>query len=189
MLPALLPPKETLPAIAGDGITLRLLTADDLSLTLSWRNRDEIRRWFKHNDVLTMHEHQKWFDKHRLDNKAYLFIVERREASVPVGQVSIYNIDCEASEAEVGRFIAAPGESGKGIIRNAILKLVDFGFRELELKRVFLEVYRDNLRAIRLYESVGFNEIDPDRTTTCGNVRPVMFMERLASASWKVTTP
>ena len=189
MLPALLPTKVTLPPIAGDGITLRLLTADDLSLTLSWRNRDEIRRWFKHNDMLTIDQHQKWFDKHQSDNDAYMFIVERSEGGAPVGQVSIYNIDCEAGEAEVGRFIAAPGESGKGLIRAAILTLVDFGFRELALKRVFLEVYRGNLRAIRLYESVGFNEIEPDRPTTCGNVRPVVFMERLASASWKVTTP
>lgn len=180
---------QSIQLILGDGIQLRLLAEQDLPLTLAWRNRDEVRRWFKHSEKLSMGGHQQWFDKHQSGDDALMFIVEHIESGLPVGQVSIYNIDRDIGEAEVGRFIVAPGESGKGLIRVAILRLVDFGFRELALKRVFLEVYRDNLRAIRLYESVGFNEVEPDRPTTCGNERPVVFMEKLASAGGKVRKP
>jgi RimJ/RimL family protein N-acetyltransferase len=180
---------KTLQPILADGIQLRLLTQQDLPLTLAWRNRDAVRCWFKHGDMLSMSEHQRWFDQHQSGDDAFMFMVGHIETGVPVGQVSIYNIDRDIGEAEVGRFIAAPAESGKGLMRAAILKLVDFGFRELALKRVFLEVYRDNLRAIQLYESVGFHEIKPDRPTTCGSQRPVVFMEKLAPADNKVTKP
>ena len=180
---------NNLQPLDGDGVRLRLLTAADLPHTLTWRNRDEVRCWFKHSDVVSIGDHQAWFNQHQLRSDAIMLIVEDIKTDIPVGQVSIYNIDREISEAEVGRFIAATGASGKGFIRAAILKLVDFAFTELMLRRVFLEVYRDNLRAIRLYESVGFIEIKPDRPTTCGSERPVAFMERVASSSPTVQAP
>jgi diamine N-acetyltransferase len=165
---------------AQNTVTLRLLTHDDLAMTLAWRNRDEVRRWFKHSDVLTLAEHQAWFDAHQLGDDALMFIVQRTETEEPVGQVSIYRIDREVGEAEVGRFIAAPDATGKGLMRAGIQKLITFAFSELNLRRIYLEVYADNTRAIRLYESVGFSVIPADRPTTCGTQRAVVFMACMA---------
>ena len=170
-------------AINASKVHLRLLTEDDLEMTLAWRNRDEVRRWFKHSDVVTLENHRAWFRQHQLVDDALMFIVENNETREPVGQVSIYAIDREIGEAEVGRFIAAPGASGKGFIRDAIEALVAFAFGELQLQRVFLEVFTDNTRAIRLYESLGFVHIDADRPKTCGTDRAVVFMERRAAIS------
>jgi diamine N-acetyltransferase len=163
-------------------VSLRLLSREDLAMTLAWRNRDDVRRWFLYNDALTMEQHHAWFETHQAGDDALMFIVEDLATRTPVGQVSIYNIDREVGEAEVGRFIAAPNASGKGFIREAILALLDFAFGELKLDRVFLEVYADNERAIRLYESVGFVRIDADRPTPCGDKRAVVFMERRAAS-------
>ena len=168
-------------AINASKVHLRLLTEDDLEMTLAWRNRDEVRRCFKHSDLVTLENHRAWFRQHQLVDDALMFIVENNETREPVGQVSIYAIDREIGEAEVGRFIAAPGASGKGFIRDAIEALVAFAFGELQLQRVFLEVFTDNTRAIRLYESLGFVHIDADRPTTCGIDRAVVFMERRAA--------
>jgi RimJ/RimL family protein N-acetyltransferase len=169
------------PQLTTSRISLRLLARDDLPMTLAWRNRDDVRRWFLHSDILTIEQHQSWFETHQAGDDALMFIVEESETQSPVGQVSIYNIDREIGEAEVGRFIAAPNASGKGFIREAIVALLEFAFGELELSRVFLEVYADNERAIRLYESVGFVRINADRPTSCGSLRPVVFMERRAA--------
>jgi RimJ/RimL family protein N-acetyltransferase len=144
------------PAIQASNVRLRLLADDDLEMTLMWRNRDEVRRWFKQSDVISLESHRAWFTKHQLVDDAFMFVVEENETGVPVGQVSIYAIDREVGEAEVGRFIAAPGISGKGYMRDAISTLVHFAFSELRLQRVYLEVLSDNARAIRLYESLGF---------------------------------
>jgi diamine N-acetyltransferase len=159
-------------------VRLRVLTEDDLAMTLAWRNRDEVRQWFLMSDVLTMEQHRAWFAKHQESSNAFMFIVEDVATQRAVGQVSVYAIDRDIGEAEVGRFIAAPNESGKGFIRAAIQKLIEFAFVELNLKRVFLEVVADNTRAIRLYESLGFVVIPADRETTCGKTRPVVFMEK-----------
>lgn len=142
--------------IHADRVRLRLLTADDLGMTLAWRNRDDVRRWFKQSELIDMALHTSWFEAHQLRDDALMFIVEDATSGTPVGQVSIYHIDRDSNEAEVGRFIAAPSASGKGYIRAAIIALVAFAFEELGLSRVYLEVFANNARAIGLYESVGF---------------------------------
>ncbi len=133
-----------------------MLTEDDLPMTLAWRNRDEVRKWFRQSAVIDLALHTAWFRQLQLADDALVFIVEDNNNGEAVGQVSIYHIDREIGEAEVGRFIAAPGASGKGFIRAAIIALTQFAFGELELARLYLEVIGNNERAIRLYASVGF---------------------------------
>lgn len=142
--------------LAGGLVRLRLLAIDDLPMTLAWRNRDEVRRWFRNSVVVDVEQHTAWFHQQQLTDDALMFIVEDAASGEAVGQVSIYNIDRETGEAEVGRFIAAPNASGKGFIRAAILALIHFAFEELSLARLYLEVFANNERAIRLYTSVGF---------------------------------
>jgi RimJ/RimL family protein N-acetyltransferase len=56
----------------------------------------------------------------------------------------------------VGIFISDRRYLGKGYGTDALNALVDFGFGELRLERIELEVYDYNLRAIRSYEKAGF---------------------------------
>lgn len=142
--------------ITGGSVRLRMLTADDLPMTLAWRNRDDVRRWFRQSAEIDIATHVAWFEEQQLVDDVLVFVVEDQQTGQPVGQVSIYHIDRETGEAEVGRFIAAPNASGKGFIRAAIIALTHFAFHELSLSRLYLEVFADNARAIRLYGSVGF---------------------------------
>ena len=148
--------KTKLSNIQSPRVRLRLLAEEDLDMTLAWRNRDEVRRWFRQSEIISTESHRAWFEQHQLVDDSLMFVVEDIASGEPVGQVSIYAVDREVGEAEVGRFIAAPGASGKGFIREAISALVQFALTELALQRVYLEVLADNARAIRLYESIGF---------------------------------
>ena len=58
--------------------------------------------------------------------------------------------------AAVGIVIGEPDEWGKGYGTDAVRALVDFGFAELRLERIWLEVGTENLRAKRSYEKAGF---------------------------------
>ncbi|MEE1888740.1 GNAT family N-acetyltransferase [Pseudomonas carassii] len=141
----------------GDGVVeLRLLEERDLHTTLSWRNRDEARVWFKTSAPLTMDQHAGWFSKYQQKNDDFLFVVE--SGGMPVGQASVYAIDWEKRSAEVGRFLVAPEGSGKGFIGRACAELVTFSRDVLGLGYIFLEVLESNERAIRLYLQNGFSE-------------------------------
>ncbi len=167
--------------IAGGLVRLRMLAEDDLPMTLAWRNRDEVRQWFRQSAVIDLAKHTAWFREQQLTDDALIFIVEDAHTGEAVGQVSIYHIDREIGEAEVGRFIAAPGASGKGYIRAAIIALAQFAFNELALARLYLEVIGNNDRAIRLYASVGFE-------VYTGPAKPLTTGERLVMMEMKKPT-
>ncbi len=158
--------------ITHEQARLRLLAEGDLEMTLAWRNRDEVRRWFRQSGIVDIESHRRWFQAHQSGDDALMFVVEDVATGNAVGQVSVYGIDREAGEAEVGRFIAAPNASGKGFIRAAIVALTKFAFEELLLERVYLEVFASNERAIRLYASVGFLPFAKHANPTVKVVKP-----------------
>ena len=137
-------------------MTLRRLARNDLHMTLAWRNKEENRRWFKTAAPLTFEEHCNWFDRNCLRDDDIVFVVERASDNVPVGQVSIYNIDIATRSAEVGRFITAPEFKRQGYMRMACGLLIDYGFHERALDTLRLEVFADNRIALDLYAALGF---------------------------------
>lgn len=152
-------PKLKLPPIVGDRIILRLLEQNDLPLTLLWRNQDKIRKWFINTDVIQEDKHLAWFERYmKLDNDFIFVILAKDLDNLPVGQISLYNINWEISRAEYGRLmIGHPIAKGKGYARQATALLLDFAFNTLDLNEVFLEVKSDNRSAIAIYESAGFS--------------------------------
>ena len=135
-------------------VRLRLLRESDLTLTLSWRNRDEIRPWFKTSHALTLEQHRNWFRRYSKDSRDYLFVIEAQ--SGPVGQAAVYDIDAAKKTAEVGRFLIAPEAQGKGYFSAANRALLGFCFGVLNLQSVFLEVKPANSRAISIYKKLGY---------------------------------
>ncbi|MGF6769028.1 diamine N-acetyltransferase [Paraburkholderia sp. GAS199] len=157
------------PYVCGD-VRIRTLTEADLRETLEWRNREGVRQNFKHSAVLEWEQHHRWFLHYSEKPDDIVFIVESTSSGEKVGQVAIYSIDPVAGRAEIGRFVAAPGFQGKGLMRNAILGLMSFAKQELGLSSLYLEVIEANERAHQLYSKLGFNDVE------CKD--GVIFMER-----------
>jgi RimJ/RimL family protein N-acetyltransferase len=141
----------------GDGvITLRPIEEKDLRTILEWRNRDEARIWFKSANRIALTDHQAWFGRY-LEKKDDLFFIIEADGAL-VGQCAIYNIDRVIGSAEIGRFLAAPIQSGKGYITRGCMQLINFGLRNLDLNYLFLEVLERNARAADIYQRCGFVE-------------------------------
>lgn len=152
--------KRAISVVRSDMVNLRLIEENDLEMTLLWRNRDEVRSCFKYSAVITPEQHLAWFKGYERKDNDFVFVVEAE--GVVVGQVSVYGIDWDKGEAEVGRFLAAPGHSGKGYIRAACELLIELCWAELGLNYIFLEVFEHNDRAVRLYQALGFSKENSD---------------------------
>ena len=86
----------------------------------------------------------------------YTFMICLLSDNRPIGEVALSELDLRNGSAEVGIFIGEVDEWGKGYGTDAVSALVDFGFRELRLERIWLNVWTGNDRARRLYEKAGF---------------------------------
>jgi diamine N-acetyltransferase len=137
-------------------IQLRLIEEADLDMTRSWRNRADVRIWFKNSQLITAEEHRAWYSRYSTRDDDFVFVVEAQGR--PVGKASVYGIDWAEGSAEIGRFVVAPEAGGRGYISLACTELLRFCAETLQLKYVFLEVKESNHRAIKIYVQNGFRE-------------------------------
>jgi len=153
--------KHQLPSIEGERIILRLLKREDLSHTLSWRNQDDIRKWFRNTAIISVDSHYTWFEQYlELDNDYIFLIIAKNLNSIPIGQISIYNINWDAKTAEFGRLlIGEPRAKGRGLAKEATRLLLDYAFNTFGLQKIVLEVKNENTPAKAVYLDTGFIEI------------------------------
>jgi RimJ/RimL family protein N-acetyltransferase len=73
-----------------------------------------------------------------------------------LGQVGIHQIHARSRVGRVACVIASRGDHGKGYGTAAVRAVVDRGFGELGLHKLWLMVFRRNERGRRLYGRIGF---------------------------------
>ena len=138
--------------LATDEIRLRLLEKKDLRFLRRLRN--ENRQYFLDNSYVSKPAQHKWFNQYRRKTDDYMFILE--DGKVRVGVGAIYNINLVNKTAEIGRFVVDKQFHGKGYGKLMLNKILSVSKNELRLSKLKLEVYKDNKRAVDLYQSAGF---------------------------------
>lgn len=134
---------------------LRKLKVDDAPRMLEWMKDPEISRFFQ-------------FDAAVVDlstvlafiNSAQDFSISRHYAVVDdtdtyIGTISLKGIDTKHRNAEYAISMTKHA-IGTGAALDATTKLMNIAFEELNLHKVYLNVFSDNVRAIRFYEKFGF---------------------------------
>ena len=160
--------KKSISTIEDSRVRLRLLEEKDLDLTLSWRNQDEIRKWFFFQDKIEKKNHCAWFEKYLARDNDYVFIIEAKDlGELPIGQISIYDIDWENGKGEYGRLmIGEEVAKGKGYAKDATRLILEVASKVFELKEIYLEVFTENQAARRVYEKCGFEVTESNKEVT-----------------------
>ena len=93
-----------------------------------------------------------------------MFAVARADVSdVFIGTIAVYNIDMEASTAEFGRLMVDKEKAPeKGIGFDVIRALLQIVFQNLQIQTLLAVVKKDNDRAYRLYQKIGFKFLRKD---------------------------
>lgn len=155
----------------GKRVTLREFRAEDIS---------GIRAWVTDNAVIrslsgTFLRPQTWemteqYLRNLLEGNAggVNFVIAQRDSLKYLGQINLMMVDTTARKAELA-IVLLPEHQGCGYAREALALLLKYAFDEMNLNRVYLKVYEDNVRAIALYERMGF--------TREGRLRQEMYRE------------
>ncbi|MEJ2362411.1 MAG: GNAT family N-acetyltransferase [Gammaproteobacteria bacterium] len=109
-----------------------------------------------------------WLDEFQGKPDTWIYVAERDKAAVA------FSLLTTTSEREAEFRIALhPHYLGQGLGKPITLNTLELGFRDKELKRIYLIVRKDHHRAIRLYAELGFSYFDCCILTVNGN--PVEF--------------
>jgi diamine N-acetyltransferase len=151
--------------IQGKRIRLRRNERNDISRFVVWLNDPDVRRYLSLNMPISMANEEQWFDNMlKLPAAEQPFAIEIRKTSPEnetdawqvVGNCSFMDIDHIAHSAEVGLFIGDKSYWNKGYGTEVMHLLLHFGFRTLNLNRIFLRVDEANKGGVRAYEKAGF---------------------------------
>jgi len=91
------------------------------------------------------------------ERKRFGFSIRKSDDSTIIGHCIIRDIDWSVPKAEIGYWID-DGHQGKGYAREAVETLVNFAFKTLELKKLFLRALPQNRRSLDLAEKCGFSQ-------------------------------
>jgi diamine N-acetyltransferase len=151
-------PDRPLPMIRGQHVYLRAAERSDIPAFVRWLNDRDTTSFLSLRAPLSVPLEEKWFERmvEEQGKSAYHFVICRLEDEEPIGTIGLFNLNLTDGSAGMGISIGDKSLWGKGLGSDALLALLDFGFGELRLERIWLDVFDFNSRARRSYEKCGF---------------------------------
>ncbi|NUR43481.1 MAG: GNAT family N-acetyltransferase, partial [Streptomyces sp.] len=144
------------PVLTGEKTVLRPFTEADAEVMAEIiRDPDVVRFTGGPGTEFTLEHLRSWYGSRSARTDRLDLAVTDRATGELVGEVVLYEWDDRARGCTF-RTLLGPGGRDRGIGTEATRLVVGYGFEELGLHRIQLEVYGHNTRALRAYEKAGF---------------------------------
>jgi RimJ/RimL family protein N-acetyltransferase len=147
--------------IIGNQVRFRAIEKDDLPNFVRWLNDPEVKAGLSLLYPLSLAEEEVWFDDmlNRPPRERPLAIEIQPDPGedrwVFVGNCSIFKVDLENRSAEIGIHIGEKEYWDQGFGTKAVQLLLNHGFNNINLHRIYLRVFESNQRAVRSYQKAG----------------------------------
>ncbi len=147
--------------IYGERIRLRAVEREDVKKFCVWVNDPEVTRHLTLYLPMSTVDEEHWFDslgKRDPNEKPLVIEIHDGDGWKMIGNCGVFGIDPISRLGELGIMIGEKDEWNKGYGTETMSLLLRHCFETLNLNRVYLHVYAENLRGKRAYEKAGFVE-------------------------------
>lgn len=146
-----------IPFLEGERVYLRPVeAASDLERCLGWINDPEIQSRLGRRLPISRSMEESWFEAQYKKDEGFSLAIVLREGDRHIGNCGLHDLDTVNRSAEFGILIGERDAWGRGYGPEAARLLLQFGFDELGLHRIWLRAYSFNRQAVRAYEKAGF---------------------------------
>lgn len=145
--------------ILGKRLRLRALERTDIPRCVTWLNDPEVRKNLLVYRPLSLAQEEDWYEsmlKRPADEHVFCIEVQTPQGWTTIGNTGFHNLDWRNRSAEVGLFIGEKQFWGKGYGGDTLRLMLRYAFNQLNLNKVYLNVFSTNQRGIRCYEKIGF---------------------------------
>lgn len=143
--------------LIGKNVNLRKLTIEDAKEEyLSWLNDYEVRKYTESRFFpKTIVEIEGYIESCNNCNNVAFGIIDKDEET-HIGNIKLGNINWIHRYADIGLIVGNREFWGKGIATEAIGLVSDYGFKQLNLRKIFAGAYSVNFASIKAFEKNGF---------------------------------
>ena len=147
------------PELLTKRLLLRRLKSEDVHDIFFLRSDQNILKFLSKEPVADIKEAQDFISliNSNIDNNIAIMwaITLKGNPGKVIGTICFWQIQKEHFRAEIG-YVLNPGYWRKGIMKEAILKILDYGFSILRLHSVEARLNPDNIASASVLESTGF---------------------------------
>ena len=147
--------------LIGKYTCLRAVESTDLELLRDWRNIPEFRINFREHRELGLENQKKWFDKLSVSPNDYMFVILDKESQEPIGACGLLYTNWIIRSADFSFYI------GKGKLyiddkyaKDAADVLIKYGFFDLNLNKIWMELYEYDLKKLDFFQKEFRFQID-----------------------------
>ena len=143
----------------GENVYLSEYTKDDLQNVVDLINDWEIQSTL--NPCLispyTLEDEIEWFEANRKNkNRAHSFAIRTNKDNTYIGGCGYHGVSHKNRTCYVGIMISNKEYQNKGYGTEAFELLINYLFKEMNIRKILLNVFATNKRAIHVYEKLGF---------------------------------
>jgi RimJ/RimL family protein N-acetyltransferase len=142
--------------IKGKFIGLRAVEKEDLKYLRDWRNLTEFRKNFREFRELSMSDQELWFESLQNSRQTnFMFTIVDLKNSKPIGAAGLLYVNWINRSADFSFYI---GEKNLYIDEDpvsteAVELLINYGFSNLNLHKVWMELYEFDIKKINFFKN------------------------------------
>ncbi|NLG33308.1 MAG: GNAT family N-acetyltransferase, partial [Syntrophomonadaceae bacterium] len=137
-------------------VALVPLAESNLPQMYTWINNQDSVLFTEPDKTVSDGQHQEWFSSIQQRNDLVIFGISLLEVDELIGSCQLNNINYVHSCAELQIRIGEENKRGKGYGQETVKLLLKYGFHDLNLNRIQLQVFSNNQVACHMFEKVGF---------------------------------
>jgi RimJ/RimL family protein N-acetyltransferase len=145
--------------LKGRLVGLTAVEKADLEPLMNWRNKPEFRRYFREYRELNMAMQEQWFEKLLNEHNCIMFSIRMLDGGELIGCCGYVYINWIHRHADLSLYIGWNDSyiDELGYAEDACRVLLDYGFRELSLNKVWTEIYEFDENKLKLYNKFNFS--------------------------------
>jgi RimJ/RimL family protein N-acetyltransferase len=146
--------------LTGEHVGLRAIERGDLPTLLAWRNEPTLRRFFRERRELSMQDQLAWYERITAGpcrSDTLMFAIAELAGGELVGACGLCYIAWADRSAELSLYIGSNAlYIDRTLAPDAALILIRQAFAELDLRRLWVEVYAYDTPKAQLLRALGF---------------------------------
>lgn len=149
----------TFQTIETERLLIQKLDSETMNQIFELNNDDEIRKilGITTDDEFARQKkiHQQGYESY--NRKMLNFQIVEKESSVIIGNCGFHTWNPQHHRAEIGYALNIDEFKNKGFMKEALEKIIEFGFEEMKLNRIEALIDENNIPSKKLLEHFGFN--------------------------------
>lgn len=145
--------------IKGENYGLRAVEENDLEKLRDWRNLTDFRRNFREVRELSLEDQKTWLKSvNNSKQNNFMFSIINLENNEVIGAAGLLYINWIIRSADFSFYIGKDKlyVDDKGLAFEVANLLIKYGFENLNLNKIWMELYEFDLRKINFFKKLNF---------------------------------